>query len=63
MQWTTEQPTQDGLYLAYKGEKVEYVDVFGGLAYRLGDNLGLPCWLHEFTHWMGPLPVPGPPKE
>jgi hypothetical protein len=64
LQWTTTPPTEEGLYFAYSQEDgVEIVH------YRGRNQLDMAVmgieWRYSlggYTHWLGPLPVPEPPK-
>lgn len=73
MTWTTEKPTEDGLWWAFDGENVVPVDLYVTefevpgrqarmAAFELGSNYDVPRALEEFTHWMGPLLPPEPPQ-
>lgn len=64
LQWTTEPPTQEGLYFACSENGVEITHYRG----RNETDVGIMDieWrypLSAFTHWIGPLPVPEPPSE
>lgn len=62
MEWTTEQPTKDGLYWAFDGQTVSMADVLGAYVYGLGERYGSPvAHVNDYTHWMGPLESPAPP--
>ncbi len=72
MEWTTEPPTQTGLYWAFNEhmtiDGVDAVDVYGSnnsllVAFELGDNYDTMQSLSRWTHWMGPLSVPEPPTK
>ena len=67
IEWTTEQPwkqgVRDALYWAYDGKIVQLVDVMGGIVYGTGDRYNRLSHVNDYTHWMGPLPVPEPPGE
>ena len=68
-EWKTEPPTQEGWYWA-KTENGTYL-------FNLENNIGAdPLYFestgmywqegmdtYKITHWLGPLPVPEPPKE
>jgi hypothetical protein len=63
MKWTTEPPTQEGLYRAK--------DINGWVSWVLVDaNLYVYEFredsefvLQDYTHWLGPIPPPELPKE
>lgn len=65
-EWTTTPPTEPGLYWAWDGERVlaitvgydEHVD--GLWAFEQQSQYG--SRLNSYSHWLGPLPVPEPPK-
>lgn len=71
--WTTEQPTRLGYYWALnkRHEKmtvglaiVEVAEhVFMGQVKAMAYVLGQVCELSDFSHWLGPLPVPELPNE
>ena len=59
--WSTDPPTEDGWYWAYDRE-----DSFLDLV-RYSDS-GATMWSDKtiaklFTHWLGPLPKPEPPRN
>lgn len=68
MEWTTEKPTGAGLYWAYSG--VEVVPVNVSFDRGICEIHGLGDYYSEmmvydsayFSHWMGPLQAPEPPK-
>jgi hypothetical protein len=65
--WTTELPTQTGLYraiaedngLAYWVELSDLADI-GVFSVRYFGN-DVDYSVSDFAHWLGPLPVPEPP--
>lgn len=69
LQWTTEPPKQRGLYRAIDTKGIGWwvhvsqepyrEDVFYVSRFGYGHNVSLD----NFTHWLGPLPMPEPPKE
>jgi hypothetical protein len=62
IKWTTEPPTEPGLYRAvHKDKTVGWVMVGKrhGWVLKFGDD-GISK-KEDFTHWLGPLPVPEPP--
>lgn len=69
--WTITPPTTTGLYWAFDGDEVVPVDVYvnglGGTArlvgFELGNDYTTPRKLSDYSHWIGPLPVPEPPEE
>ncbi len=70
--WTTEPPMQDGWYYSIKGDFPGSVDLVQVVMFPDPDTDRLAIvhvyndsdlyTLHDFTHWLGPLPVPEPPK-
>lgn len=73
-QWTTEPPTQEGWYwfrasgFMQSGmfTELSYVSVMNGVV-SFKPLIDGYEWDHEYevedvTHWLGPLPVPAPPK-
>ncbi|HEU4340995.1 MAG TPA: hypothetical protein VFU31_05440 [Candidatus Binatia bacterium] len=66
--WTTEPPKEPGVYWALDGDKPRIAEVL----YSYGDQLcadftdeNVPTPLSKvdwISHWLGPLPVPDPPK-
>ena len=60
--WTTEPPTENGYYWAKAIDFEQIVDmvlIWGGTIRTIGgDEWGAG----DFTHWLGPLPVPEVPK-
>lgn len=73
MEWTTEQPTQLGYYWALNKRHermtvgLSIVEVaehaFMGQVKTMAYDLGQACELSDFSHWLGPLPVPELPNE
>lgn len=67
-EWTTEPPTETGLYWAFNGAEVSPVDVYldGSnsrlVCFELGDKYDQVQDVNDFSYWLGPLPVPEPPK-
>jgi hypothetical protein len=66
LEWTTSQPTEPGRYWAITNyEAMDVVDVVvienGGSVWVVGCDESLK--FKDFTHWLGPLPVPEPPQE
>lgn len=59
-EWTTEPPTQAGLYFACQSGIVYWVEVLGNLTVDNPRGDGFP--LEDYSHWIGPLPQPEPPK-
>jgi hypothetical protein len=64
MNWTTERPKERGYYWAYEDLDPEDADVF--LVY-VKDELHCILYhdewpLDSFSHWIGPLQKPEPPK-
>lgn len=69
-EWTTEPPTQEGWYWAAgEGLEIQLCNVVWNIldrdnarfqAMQAGNNDMLE--FSEFTHWLGPLPVPEIPK-
>lgn len=61
LEWTTNQPTQEGWYWAkhedYGKSIVMVIKGEGSVA------CDLLLSLEGFTHWLGPLPEPEAPKE
>jgi len=62
-EWTTTPPTDPGWYWAKnKYERVSIVRldfIHGPVVWSVGeDGYNLP---EQFTHWIGPLPIPEPP--
>ena len=59
MEWTTEPPTQTGLYWADDGDEVFAVDVYdsssGLVAFELGNDYDVPHSLDKYTHWIAIL--------
>lgn len=68
-EWTTTPPTEEGWYWAVhalEGEIVAVKFVGGGLVTWGGwniDQTATSASVSDFTHWLGPLPVPEPPTE
>lgn len=68
LKWTTEKPTKPGVYWAFNGNEVFPVDVSFGRGsceiHGLGDYYSemMIYGSDFFTHWMGPLQPPEPPK-
>jgi hypothetical protein len=71
MEWRTWKPVKPGLYWAYDESHPDYrvsvVDVYVFndtlVGFELGDNYDMVQSLSNWTHWMGPLPVPDAPKK
>jgi hypothetical protein len=68
LRWTTNPPTEPGLYRAkrWDGGFVNWVEVgefTHGYPFVLMYGSDVTLGLDEFTHWLGPLPVPEPPTE
>lgn len=70
MEWTTDKPTQEGFYWAYENLDPEDADVMlvnvsdgGGDAWCAWWEGDIYFELTHFSHWMGPLEVPVPPKS
>jgi len=67
MNWTKEQPTKGGFYWAFDGKEVVPVDLYWDgsilVAFELGDPYDIPLDLNNFTHFMGPMEPPEPPKD
>lgn len=62
LRWTTEAPKELGLYFALLNGVVMVVD-FSPADRRvefIGSDEGEP--VRDITHWLGPLPIPEPPK-
>ncbi len=61
-EWTTEPPTVEGLYFAKhkKGDGPMWV-YFDGKEVLHFDYEGAAD-VSDFSHWLGPIPEPGPPK-
>ena len=69
MAWTKERPTQPGWYWAYekldqRTADVMMVEVFVAQASEelWGRAMSLRWELSHFSHWMGPLEPPEPPR-
>lgn len=69
-EWTTEQPTQDGLYWVYVKKHpdvaaspfVTFADVTVGSEVEVTViNEHAPYSSDDFSHWMGPIQKPEPP--
>jgi hypothetical protein len=63
--WTTDPPTVEGLYRAINRDGFAYwvaVHQYEGkyLVSRMG--YGHDITLDNYTHWLGPLPIPEPPR-
>lgn len=68
MKWTTTPPTVEGWYWVIQDRvnpSPEIVKVSGAFAHgKLYAEMGNSEYsLELFTHWLGPLPVPEPPKD
>ena len=69
LKWTTEPPTQTGLYraiakdngMAYWVELTDLGNIGIFSVYYFGNNVMYS--VSDFTHWLGPLPVPEPPEN
>lgn len=65
--WSTDPPTEDGWYWAYDDER-NWLDMVYCLVPASGDDIyqiwrdGYSYDLSDFTHWLGPLPLPEPPR-
>lgn len=65
-QWTTEPPRVEGVFWAMRLGEPLIVEVFFSYKDKLMADLTdeeLPRELSEFTHWLGPLPVPELPTK
>lgn len=66
LQWKTEKPKAWGYFYANHYRlgvvMVEVRDPDGYVAAWLTAE-GIPFEIKEFTHWLGPLPIPEPPQE
>ena len=60
LDWTTTPPKVDGWYWALRFGEVQIVNIRGSVGFIVA--LDDYCMLELFTHWLGPLPVPEPPK-
>jgi hypothetical protein len=64
--WTTTPPTKEGWYWAMLSKEYSIlyplvlVEFREGTIYTHGNKA--PASFESFTHWLGPLPVPEPPK-
>ena len=71
LQWTTEPPTREGWYWAINKDDREIWLYRVFRADHGGNDKPLEAWvdqyesmrLSDFSHWLGPLPVPAPPSE
>lgn len=71
--WTTTPPTEPGWYWATERHVALPKIVFARHVGTLDGGKGKPIFsidedgdihsVFEYTHWLGPLPVPEPPKE
>lgn len=65
MEWTTDSPTQTGLYWAWDGLNVLPIDVYkmdgGMICFELGDDYESVRDLKDYSHFMGPLAPPESP--
>lgn len=64
LRWTTEPPTVEGWYWAldvYQKGINKIVYVTQGTVFEVG-NL-IPQKIGNYHHWLGPLPIPEPPKD
>lgn len=64
LEWTTEPPTQDGWYWTVEANDIFIVEVS-----KIGSRMIVNYFgtleesrVDEFTYWLGPLPIPDPPK-
>jgi hypothetical protein len=62
LEWTTEPPKAEGYFWARQevSGEIFIVNVIKLASDYLTTDAGP---LHNFTHWLGPLPVPQPPSE
>jgi hypothetical protein len=64
--WTTTPPTEPGWYWAMLSKEYSIlyplvlVEFREGTIYTHGNEA--PASFESFTHWLGPLPLPEPPK-
>lgn len=68
-QWKTAPPTVDGWYWVSADWRDDAFQVFVDTTHLQSKIIvwvaGSDVWseIEEFTHWLGPLPVPAPPKD
>jgi hypothetical protein len=65
LEWTTEPPTQDGWFWAIgPGNPVVVRVIEGNPSHFVGfiNGVGGAYPVDYFSHWLGPLPIPEPPK-
>lgn len=62
LEWTTEPPTQEGWYWAHESIVNAIVIVRVTEDLRVRDVFVRSRALGEYTHWLGPLPLPEMPK-
>jgi hypothetical protein len=69
IKWTTETPTQEGIYFAKHQNGTQMTVKVISAKYNdesmAAVRFGVTFWvsLKDFTHWLGPLPAPEPPTE
>jgi hypothetical protein len=66
MEWTTDKPTEPGLYWAWDRIHILAVDAYihrGKIVlFELGEGYNLMQSVDAFSHFIGPLPIPDPPQ-